>query len=64
MHRRILWLLTKILLLNSVRTDVPPVEKELAVDPAHLSNYRFYSTEENGEISLRLLPLIKEALKK
>ncbi len=56
--------LSRILLLNSLRRDVPPIEKELAVDPAHLSNYRFYSTEANREIDLRLTPLIKEALKK
>ncbi len=56
--------LSKNVLLNSVRIDVPVVVKELAVDPAHLSNYRFYSTEENGESTMRLLPVIKEALKK
>lgn len=56
--------LTKNVLLNSRRTDVPPVDKQMAVDPAHLNNYRFYSTEENVEMSMRLLPLIKESLKK
>ena len=55
--------LTKNVLLNSRRTDVPPVDKETAVDPSHLSNYRFYSTEENDEITTHFLPIIREALK-
>ncbi len=55
--------LTKNVFLNSRRTDVPPVDKETAVDPSNLSNYRFYSTEENDEITTRFLPIIREALK-
>ncbi|WP_201319345.1 ABC transporter substrate-binding protein [Paenibacillus sp. EPM92] len=54
---------TKNVLLNSRRTDVPPVVKDLAIDPANLSKYRFYSTEENVEISERLLPVIKDAMR-
>ncbi|GGG01924.1 ABC transporter substrate-binding protein [Paenibacillus abyssi] len=53
---------TQNVLLNSRRADVPPVSKNLAIDPAHLSNYRFYSTEENVEISGSLLPVIKDAM--
>lgn len=56
--------ITKILLFNSVRTDVPPVVKELSVDPKHLSSYRFYYTEENVENSKRLVPLINKLIKK
>jgi len=51
-------------LLNSRRTDVPPIIKKLLVDSTHLSNYYDFSTEENTEISMRFLPMIKEALKK
>ncbi len=50
--------------INSSRTDVPPAVKQLAVDPAHLANYRFYSTEENVEITDRLLPVINEIIRK
>ncbi len=64
LSRNTLMKLTKNVLQNSRRTDVPAVEKELAVDPAHLSNYRFYSQEESTEITGRLVPLVKEALKK
>ncbi len=56
--------ISKNVLLNSRRTDVPPVVKEQAVDPARMGNYRFYNTEENAEISGRLLPMIKEVLRK
>ena len=55
--------LTRNLQMNSRRLDVPVVVKELAVDPTHLSNYRKYSTEENVEISERLLPVIRKTLK-
>ena len=54
----------KNILLNSRRTDVPPVVKELAVDPAHLNNYYDYTTEENTETGNRFLPVIKAALQK
>ena len=54
----------KNVLLNSRRTDVPVVDKGTAVDPARLSIYRRYSTEENTAITGRLLPAIKEALQK
>ncbi len=56
--------LTKNVMLNSLRTDVPPVDKGTAVDPAHLSNYYRYSTEESMEASERFLPVINEFLKK
>lgn len=55
---------TKSVLQNSRRTDVPPVDRELAVDPAHINSYYFYSTEEHVENSMRLLPLLKEAMRK
>jgi len=56
--------LGKIVFLNSRRIDVPPVDKETAVDPARLSNYRLYATEENMEIANRLLPMIRETVRK
>ncbi len=55
---------SKNVLLNSRRVDVPVVDKDTAADPAHLSRYRRYSTEENVEITSHLLPVIKEALVK
>jgi len=54
---------TKNVMLNSLRTDVPPVDKGTAVDPAHLGDYRIYSTEENMEHDSHLLPLIRESMK-
>lgn len=56
--------LMKNVQLNSLRTDVPPVVKELAVDPANLNKYRRYSTEENTEYNGRFLPIINDFLKK
>ncbi len=49
--------------MNSLRSDVPPVDRTTAVDPAQVGNLYNCSTEENTEMSQRLLPLIKEALK-
>ncbi len=56
--------LSRNVLLNSRRIDVPPVVKELSVDPANLSRYYLYSTEENAEKVDLLRPLIKESLKR
>lgn len=56
--------LSKIVELNSRRTDVPIIDKESVVDPANLSKYYNYSSEESLEKSRRLLPMIKESLKK
>ncbi len=56
--------MSKTIGLNSSRTDVPVVDKTLAVDPAHLSNYDRFSTEENTYNGVRrFLPVIKDALK-
>lgn len=49
---------------NSLRTDVPPAVKELAVDPANMSLYRRFSAEENTQMNMRYLPLFKEYIKK
>ena len=56
--------LTRNVLLNSRRTDVPAVVKELMVDPAQLDRYFNFGNEENKEKIARLLPVIKEALQK
>jgi len=55
--------LSRNVLLNSKRTDVPPAIKELVVDAAHLSNYYLYTTEEAVENSNRLLTMFKDVLK-
>lgn len=56
--------LTRNVLLNSKRTDVPPVSPNLAVDPAKIEQYRQYSREENVEFGQKLIPVIKESLQK
>lgn len=50
--------------LNSRRIDVPVVNRETAVDTAHLNNYFDYSTEENLDNRMRFQPVIKESLKR
>jgi iron(III) transport system substrate-binding protein len=57
-------MLSKLVELNSSRTDVPVVDPDTAVDPAKISKSRNSSTEENVEYTNSLVQVIKEALKK